>query len=89
MWEVRHVNLWTKYAAFWKEASLKKPKLRLKLIFKEESNMHIFHINRIEYYIKLNLSRKERSYLAQLRLGILPINVEIGRSRQIPLDERK
>ena len=37
----------------------------------------------------MNLSRKERSYLAQLRLGILPINVEIGRYRQIPFDERK
>ena len=74
-------NLDTKYAAFWKEASLKKPKLRFYLNFKEEPN--------IEYYIKLNLSRKERSYLEQQRLGILPINVEIGRYRQIPLDERK
>ena len=44
-------KLETKYAAFWKEASVKKPKLKFYFKFKEELN--------IEYYKKLNLSRKE------------------------------
>ena len=31
---------------------------------------------------------KQRSYLSQLRIGILQINIEIGRYRSIPLEER-
>ena len=32
---------------------------------------------------------KEKSYLSQLRLGILPIAIETGRYRQVPISERK
>ena len=35
-----------------------------------------------------NISRGERSVLAQLRLGILPINIEIGRYKNQPINER-
>ena len=32
-----------------------------------------------EEYVKINLKRRERSVLAQFRLGILPIRIETGR----------
>ena len=41
-----------------------------------------------ESYLTLNITRQERSLLAQLRLGILPIRVETGRFRQEKLVER-
>ena len=48
-----------------------KPKLRTYKQFKSEF--------RPEKYILLNLDRKDRAYMAQLRLGILPIALETGR----------
>ena len=41
-----------------------------------------------EMYCMVNLNRSQRSALAKLRLGILPINVELGRHTGIPRDER-
>ena len=41
-----------------------------------------------ENYLKLNLSCSQRSYFAQLRLGILQIGIETGRYRSIPVNER-
>ncbi len=38
-----------------------------------------------ELFVQMNMNRKERSYLSQLRYGILPIEVEVGRYRQKPL----
>ena len=35
------------------------------------------------------MSRERRSLMAQFRLGILPITVETGRFRKIPLQDRK
>ena len=42
-----------------------------------------------ESYVSINLSSIERSYLAQLRLGILPIAIETGRYKSVPIDNRK
>ena len=36
----------------------------------------------------MQLLPQERSYLTQLRLGILPINIETGRYKSIPLERR-
>ena len=42
-----------------------------------------------ESYVSMNLSSIERSYLAQLRLGILPIEIETGRYKSVFIDNRK
>ena len=58
-----------------------KPKLRLfKQIMHEDDDT--------EKYVKLNISCGERSILAQLRMGILPIRIESGRITNLKLDER-
>ena len=40
------------------------------------------------YSHKANISRKLRSLIAQIRFGILPIKIETGRARGIPLERR-
>ncbi len=55
----------------WQENLANKPKLRTYRTFKSELKQ--------EKYLKMNLSRTERSYLAQLRCGVLPIRIETGR----------
>jgi hypothetical protein len=48
-----------------------------------------FKINlETEKYVVLNLSPQSRSYLAQLRFGVLPLAVETGRYRSVPLNDR-
>ena len=49
-----------------------KPKLRTYKLFKEKAE--------IEPYIACNLPRYQRSLLAQLRFGILPLRIETGRA---------
>ena len=39
--------------------------------------------------MKLNLERNQRSILAQLRFGILPLNIETGRFTNTKLEDRK
>ena len=58
-----------------------KPKLRTYVTYKTEFGL--------ESYISSNMSRQRRSLMAQFRLGILPITVETGRFRNIPLQDRK
>ena len=41
-----------------------------------------------ENYIIYNLQRNERSILAQLRMGILPLTIETGRFINQPLEQR-
>ena len=50
---------------------LNKPKLILNKLFKENFQT--------EKFCEMNLTRSERSLLAKLRLGALPIRVETGR----------
>ncbi len=58
------------YCNQWKIESLNKPKLRTYVKFKTCFKM--------EDYVMLFMSRRERSYLAQLRCGILPLHIETG-----------
>ena len=55
----------------WATQSSNKPKLRLYVQFKQ----HYF----TENYINLNLSREQRSILAQVRCSTLPLKIETGR----------
>lgn len=68
------------YKEQWEVSMLDKIKLRT---YKKFKSSHA-----LEQYVKLNLSRSHRSFLAQLRLGILPINIETGRFRRVKVDER-
>jgi hypothetical protein len=57
-----------------------KPKLRFYRMFKELPNQ--------EKYLHINLTPKERSAISQLRFGILPLAIETGRYKSIPLNQR-
>ena len=59
---------------------MSKPKLRTYQLFKTDFGK--------ECYISQNLNRKLRSMLAQLRFGILPLQIETDRFRNIALQER-
>ena len=39
-------------------------------------------------YVIKNISRRKRSLLCQLRIGILPLRIETGRFRNLPVEER-
>ena len=64
----------------WQRGILVKPKLRtyitLKNSFKEEE------------YSSKNMSRRLRSLISQIRLGILPLEIEIGRFRGVSPEGR-
>ncbi len=64
----------------WKNDIALKPKLRTYCKFKT--------VFETEEYVTFNHNRKERSLLAQFRLGILPLCVETGRYTRLPLEER-
>ncbi len=64
----------------WKINLYVKPKLRTNVLFKENYCT--------ENYVKYSMSYQQRSLIAQLRLGILPIHIETGRLRDTQLDER-
>jgi hypothetical protein len=55
----------------WKVNIHYKPKLKTYCLFK--------HVFGTEKYISLNLDREDRSFIAQYRLGILPLRIETGR----------
>ena len=42
----------------------------------------------VENYCNVKLNRSQRSLLAKFRLGMFPINVELGRYKRIPREER-
>ena len=64
----------------WSQSILLKPKLAI-------YSQHKTHIC-TEDYCKVNLKRGQRSLIAKMRLGVFPINVEIGRYNNIPRSER-
>ena len=64
----------------WLNAVQLKPKLRFYKLFKDCFT--------VEKYLSMNLSSSERSLLAQIRLGILPLHIETGRFNNIELNER-
>ncbi len=57
-----------------------KPKLRKYITFKDNYCT--------EKYVKGCLSKKQRSLLAQIRFGILPLYLETGGFRSLNLEER-
>ncbi len=65
----------------WREGIRDKPKLRT---YKKMKNDYC-----LENYVKLNLSRSERSHIAQLRCGVLPLIIETGRFRGEGMEDRK
>jgi hypothetical protein len=64
----------------WKTDILTKPKLRTYIEFKD--------CFETDNYVKFCKNRLQRSLIAQLRFSILPLNIEIGRFRQIALEDR-
>ncbi len=64
----------------WSKNVNSKPKLRTYKTFKYAIGP--------EPYVSGYLSRFKRSLLAQLRSGILPLNIEVGRFRNIKLEDR-
>ena len=64
----------------WQHDVVLKPKLRTYNLFKCDTNT--------ESYILCNLNKPKRSLLAQLRLGILHLEVETGRYLNVPLENR-
>ena len=56
-----------------------KPKLRFCNMFKSDLLP--------EEYLNLHIQKYQRSLFAQFRAGILPLNVEIGRFRNLPLEQ--
>ena len=74
-WDLLTKNAFDDEQNNWRNKCEITPKLRTYVTFK--------NLLRKEEYVSCNLSRLERSYLAQIRLGILPINIEVGRFRGI------
>ena len=77
---VASIKLFEVQEAEWKAAMSKKPKLRFYRLFKTTLA--------VENYVKFNLTPSQRSITAQLRSGVLPINIETGRFRNIALENR-
>jgi len=64
----------------WLEEIHRKPKLRTYITFKSTFT--------VENYVRFGYNKKNRSLMAQIRLGILPLRVETGRYSNIPLQNR-
>ena len=64
----------------WKNECINKPKLRTYVNFKYDY--------KTENYVKFNLSRGQRSLMAQFRSGTLPLRIEVGRYRGESPNER-
>ena len=71
--EICYKLLFENYWKKWKEDI--KPKLRTYCLLNENFGT--------ENYVKLNMSRSQRSLIAQIRCGILPLHIETGRFRGI------
>ena len=64
----------------WNTSRYSKTKLRLYNMFKADFSQ--------EDYFSLDVPKYHRSLFSQLRAGILPLQIEVGRYRNIPLGER-
>lgn len=69
-----------KYKAKWRHTCESKPKLRTFVQVKD--------CLKTEDYVKYVGNRRERSIMAQFRSGVLPLEIETGRYRNVPVDER-
>ena len=70
----------SKQAEAWLAAVNQKPKLRFYALFKT--------MFKPEKYVEMSLSSHERSVLAQIRFGILKLEVETGRYNSTKLEDR-
>lgn len=68
------------YKKQWELEVLKKPKLRIYVQFKVCFST--------EPYVNCNMKRRQRSLCAQLRAGVLPLEVEVGRYKGVPEEDR-
>ena len=68
------------YKENWKNSLQNKPKLR--------TYRKLSQTFEARPYVKMNISRYHRSILAQLKCGVLPINIEAGRFRNLRVAER-
>ena len=64
----------------WEEEIIIKPKFRTYITFKNTFGT--------ESYVTNNIFSRKRSLLSQCRIGILPIHVETGLFRNLPVDSR-
>ena len=64
----------------WKSQVIVKPKLRTYVTFKDNINT--------EPYVKFLMSKRARSLFTQFRHGILPLKIETGRFRNLPVAQR-
>ena len=64
----------------WDISRYKSDKLRYYNLYKYDKGA--------EEYTKMNIDKYQRSVFAQFRCGILPLEIEVGRYRDIPLKER-
>ncbi len=64
----------------WKHESNQYPKLRTYILFKQNFT--------VEKYLNIGLTRRERSLMAQYRLGVLPLRLETGRYKGEKEEER-
>lgn len=78
--KIAHEKLLEREKTIWSESIVTKPKLRTYIQFKESFCT--------ENFVLYNLSHSERSLMAQLRAGILPLRLETGRYTNTPVDER-
>jgi len=69
-----------KQSTEWIALVASKPKLRFYRSFKTSMSQ--------EKYVTLNLTPSERSLLAQIRSGTLPLEIEVGRFRNIKVEDR-
>ena len=69
-----------KYRQSWKEKVHEYPKLRTYCKFK--------HDMKLEKYVTFNISRYEHSLFCQLRIGILPLELETGRYKGVEVANR-
>ena len=79
--DICKMKLIDNFKKFWKKGIEKKTKLRTYCTIKGNFE--------IEKYVSLNLQANERSVLSQLYFGILPLEIELGRYSQTPLDKRQ
>ena len=73
-------NLMSNFKHKWLIGIMAKPKLRTYFQIKD--------VYETELYVKANLTRNQRSLVAQLRTGILPLALETGRFTQTPEEDR-
>ena len=77
---VAKTNMTHVYNNQWKHTVENTPKLRTYKLFKESF--------KTEQYVNINMSKHERSMMAQFRCGILPLRIETGRYIGEAVDNR-